>query len=103
MLLVKSSNWKRAKDNDDDIKLLNDLLSEAGKDYGNSLQTFDEKDKIYKNLNWEFSRFGSYFDTIWYKNQKAFVIYRKYRIEQKTFQKTDHYGKLWDEKNIYYV
>lgn len=63
----------------------------------------NDKDKIYKNLKWNFSQFGSYFQTIWYNNERAFVIYSKYRIEQKTFQKTDHYGKLWDEENIYNV
>jgi hypothetical protein len=47
LLLIKSANWKIAKDTPDDIKLLNDLLGEAGRDYGNSLQTFDERDEVY--------------------------------------------------------
>ncbi len=62
----------------------------------------DDKDKIYKNTKWTFTlRFKS-FETIWYGDKKAFIVYKKYRTEQKAFQKTEHYGKLWDENKVYY-
>ena len=61
----------------------------------------ENENKLYKKLKYKFTRIGLYFETIWYNNKKAFIVYDKYRAEQKTFQKTEHYGKLWDDKNIY--
>ena len=61
------------------------------------------ENKLYRRLNYKFTRIGLSFETIWYKNRKAFIVYNRYRAEQKAFQKTEHYGKLWDEKNIYNI
>jgi hypothetical protein len=46
-LLLKSDNWRIAKDHSCDIKLLDDLIGPAGKDYGCSLQTFAELENIF--------------------------------------------------------
>ena len=47
LLLLESNKWRIAKDHNDEIKLLNDLLGPDGKNYGNFLQTYDE----YSNIN----------------------------------------------------
>jgi len=47
LFLLKSNNWRIAKDFDCDIRLVEDLIGVNGKDYGCSLQTLDEKENIY--------------------------------------------------------
>jgi hypothetical protein len=46
-LMLKTENWKIAKDHNNDLALLDDLTGPMGKDYGCSLQTFNEKEKIF--------------------------------------------------------
>jgi hypothetical protein len=45
-LLLDSCNWRIAKDEINHEQLLEDLLYGEGKDYGNSLQSYDELHKI---------------------------------------------------------
>jgi len=40
LLLLKSANWKIAKDSFDDVKLLDDMLNNGEKSYGNSLISY---------------------------------------------------------------
>jgi hypothetical protein len=47
LLLIKSPNWRIAKDHDNDLKLLNDLLDVSGSTYGNSLVTYNELNNFY--------------------------------------------------------
>jgi len=74
------------------------LLSRKINDYDKSKS---DSEKIGNKLVYNFTRVHTYFETIWYKDEKAFLVYDKYRAEQKMFQNTEHYGKMWDEKNIY--
>ena len=76
------------------------LVSRMMKKYDDEVKY---ENKLYRRLNYKFTRIGLSFETIWYKNRKAFIVYNRYRAEQKAFQKTEHYGKLWDEKNIYNI
>jgi hypothetical protein len=47
LFLLKSNDWSIAKDHKNELSLLDDLLKNTGKDYGHSMQTFDEKENIY--------------------------------------------------------
>lgn len=55
LLLLKSTNWRIAKDFNDDIRLLDDMLNNNNKSYGNSLTSFStyplEKINIECELN----------------------------------------------------
>jgi mannosyltransferase OCH1-like enzyme len=62
----------------------------------------EDKDKIFKNIKWKLHKNRKNFETILYDDKRAFVIYKKYRAEQKAFQKTEHYGPLWDKNEVYY-
>ena len=46
-LLIQSDRWKLAKDNLKEIDLVDYLTNSKGKDFGNYLQTFDEKNDTY--------------------------------------------------------
>jgi hypothetical protein len=57
----------------------------------------DEIAKFDLNFNLNFD------DLIFFNNKIALKTYEMYRLEQKQYQITDHYSKLWLEKKIYYI
>lgn len=64
-----------------------------------------KKDLQYTDNNtYQFSReiySGFILDYISYKEKRVFESYLEYRDEQKLTQKTEHYGKMWDDNDIY--
>jgi len=40
LLLLKSKNWRIAKDHNEDVRLLDDMLNNNNNSYGNSLTSF---------------------------------------------------------------
>lgn len=65
--------------------------------------------KVYKNSDWANPKFiyGREFkgdmivDYIIHEDRRIMQSYDEYRAEQKVFQKTEHYGTMWYERNIY--
>lgn len=65
--------------------------------------------KIYKNAEWANPKFlygrdltpDMLVDYITYDNRRIIQSYDEYRAEQRTFQKTEPYGKMWYDRNIY--
>lgn len=44
---------------------------------------------------------GYILDYIMYKDKRIIQSYLEYRDEQELTQKTEHYGKMWEDRNIY--
>ena len=59
------------------------------------------KDMFDNNVTLQYSNDGMFiYDK---KNNKSILkIYDDYRKEQKQYKSTEHYGKLWHDRNIYY-
>ena len=70
---------------------------------------FGRKLKEYNMFMWQHGPFtygreevsGRIVDYILYKDQRIMQSYLEYREEQKSAQKTEHYGKMWFDKNIF--
>jgi hypothetical protein len=65
--LLSTKNWKIAHDSNN-LNLINDLLGDPGKDYGFSLQTFNEPENI--NLDSPLNLYGEIIYSIIKKNTK---------------------------------
>jgi mannosyltransferase OCH1-like enzyme len=60
--------------------------------------TYEKYNKLINNYELTYAENGIH---ILYNKVPILKIYNKYRDEQKSYQKTRHYGVLWDNKHIY--
>lgn len=100
-LLIHSANWKIAVDHNPNQKeLLDYFLGPAGKDHGNSLQTFDEKRNIYLDCH-----LNIYAEIIYeiIKNSSKYKFLKPVRFYWNYYNNSSHTSSHRDRDENYYV